>query len=182
MEFIESLPFSTATGVILHWLKGVRVSSKITLGAEIKRTHGSFRVGDVIFIEPNKFKGHFPLGLNLAECDPVLIVEVINKGRMSTTLKSIGIDNKTWCLTNTFRSQFNLPHRLIEKSGEKWYAEFSDATFVSFETNVTDRRPQKIGALLHFDDGTKRRSRNRISPELLNHFASSWNKELVVRP
>jgi hypothetical protein len=182
MQFIESLLFSAVKGVILHWLKGVRVHSKIALGAEIRRSHSSFRVGEVILIEPNKFKGQFPLGLNLAECDPVIIVEVMNKGRMSTTLKSIGIDNKTWCLTNTFRSQFKLPHRLNEKSGEKWYADFSDAAFVSFETNGAARRPKKISALLEFHDGTKRPSRNRLSPELLNHFASSWNKELGVRP
>lgn len=129
----------------------------------------------------NKFNVQFPVGLNLAECNPVFIVEVINKGRTSTTLKKIGIDNKSWCVTNTFHSRVSLPYRLIEKSGEIWFADFSNAVFASFEAKVGGSRPKKIGALLEFADGTKRRSLNKLSPAQLNHFASAWNKDLEVQ-
>jgi hypothetical protein len=180
MDKIDFIISRLASGFILHWLKGARVQSRISLGAAIRRSHGPFRVGDVILVSPKKFSGKFPHNLSLAECDPVFVVEVRNKGRMSTTLKNIGIDNKSCCLTNTFYGRNPLPHRLIEKSGEIWLADFSDATFVSFEAKSTNAYPKKIGALLEFADGSKRRSRNRLSPKTLNFFASSWNKKLEV--
>lgn len=165
---------------LLHWLKGVRIHSTVTLGAAIKKSHGPFQVGRIILIKPSKFNGQFPIGLNLANCDPVFVVEVKNKGGMATTLKNVGIDNKRWCLTNTFHSGVTLPHRLVEKSGEIWVADFSHASFISFETGTADARPKKIGALLEFADGTKRRSKNRLRPALLSDFAAAWNQALEV--
>ena len=180
MEFTIFSALSPAVSVILHWLRGARVYSTVTLGAEIKSSHGSFRAGEVISMRPNKFNEKFPPGLNLAQCDPVFIVIVFNKGRMATTLKSIGIDNKSWCLTNTFHGRISLPHRLIEKSGEFWFTDFSIATFVSFETKGSGSRPKKIGAFLEFADGTKSRSLNKLSPTHLKNFASNWNQELEI--
>lgn len=160
--------------VILHWLKGVRVVGQLHLGIRICESHHGFEAGRVIF--GNQMT--FPFGIELENCEPVIVFKVTNKGQSPTTLQMISLDSAELHLSERFQGLAPLPLRLQAKSGHVWFAPFNDATFLSFDAIGDSARPRNVKGLMTFADGSKKKTRNQLTPKALSEFAAEWNREL----